>query len=48
LPYGDVWISNAVAETFGLISFSDQLPDLAWVEDLVGAQPAIGEEFDVE
>ena len=43
-----MWISNAVAETFGLISFSDQLPDLAWLEDLIGTQAAIGEEFDVE
>jgi hypothetical protein len=48
LPDGDVWISNEAADTFGLISFSDELPDLGFVMELIGTQPVIGEEFDVE
>jgi hypothetical protein len=48
LPEGDTWISNAAQDRFGLISFGDPLPDLGEVPELIGEEPAIAEEFDVE
>ena len=48
LPGGDVWISDAATERFGLISFGDELPDLREVRELIGKDPEVGEEFDVE
>jgi hypothetical protein len=48
LPEGDTWISNAVQDRFGLLSFGDRLPDLGGVPELIGDEPAIAEEFDVE
>jgi hypothetical protein len=48
LPEGDVWIFNETAERFGLISFSDPPPDLSSVRELIGTDPALGEEFDAE
>jgi hypothetical protein len=48
LPEGDVWIANEAADRFGLISFGDELPDLGDVPKLIGAEPAVAEEFDVE
>lgn len=48
LPDGDVWISDEATERFGLISFSDDPPDLAEVRELIGKDPELGEEFDVE
>lgn len=48
LPDGDVWISDEATERFGLVSFSDPLPDVAEIRDLIGKDPEIGEEFDVE
>ena len=48
LPDGDVWISNEAADRFGLISFADELPDLGSVRDLIGRDPEVFEEFDVE
>jgi hypothetical protein len=48
LPAGDVWISNEAQERFGLISFSEELPDLTRVIALIGAEPHVAEEFDVE
>jgi hypothetical protein len=48
LPPGDVWISNDLQERFGLITFSDELPDLRSVVELVGGEPEVAEEFDVE
>jgi hypothetical protein len=48
LPEGDVWIFNEAAERFGLISFSEPVPDFAEIRDLIGKDPEIGEEFDVE
>ena len=47
LPEGDVWIANAAQDRFGLISFGEQLPDLAEIPELIGDEPAIAEEFDV-
>jgi hypothetical protein len=48
LPEGDVWIANEASDRFGLISFGDQLPDLGEVQELIGDEPAVVEEFDVE
>jgi hypothetical protein len=47
-PDGDVWISNGVADRFGLISFADEPPDLTNVIELIGDGPVVSEEFDVE
>jgi hypothetical protein len=48
LPEGDVWVANEASDRFGLISFGDALPDLGEVPDLIGHEPAVAEEFDVE
>ena len=48
LAAGDVWISNGAQDRFGLISFGDRLPDLGDVPGLIGEEPAVAEEFDVE
>ena len=46
LPDGDVWISHEPTERFGLISFSGSAP--AEMRDLIGKDPEIGEEFELE
>jgi hypothetical protein len=48
LPEGDVWIANQAQDRFGVISFGDELPDLGQVPELIGDEPAVAEEFDVE
>jgi hypothetical protein len=48
LPEGDSWISNEPAERLGLISFGEELPDLGEVPRLIGKEPEVAEEFDVE
>lgn len=48
LPDGDVWVTNGAQDRFGLISFGDELPDLGRVPELIGEEPAVAEEFDVE
>ena len=48
LPEGDVWIANEAQDRFGVISFGDRPPDLGDVPGLIGDEPAIAEEFDVE
>jgi hypothetical protein len=48
LPEGDVWIANEAQDRFGVISFGDELPDLGHVRELIGEEPAVAEEFDVE
>jgi hypothetical protein len=48
LPEGDVWIANKASDRFGLISFGEALPDLGKVPELIGAEPAVAEDFDVE
>jgi hypothetical protein len=50
LPYppdGASWISNEGDERFGLIAFGD-LPELGAVRGLIGSDPVVYEEFDVE
>jgi hypothetical protein len=44
----DRWITNEVSERLGLISFGDELPDLAELRELIGKDPDVAEEFDVE
>lgn len=48
LPRGDRWISNDGAERLGLITFGDELPDLGEIPRLIGKEPEVAEEFDVE
>jgi hypothetical protein len=48
LPEGDVWIFNEAQDRFGLISYGEELPDLGGVPELIGEEPAVAEEFDVE
>jgi hypothetical protein len=48
LPGGDRWISNDAQERLGLIAFGDELPDLGDVPALIGKEPDVAEEFDVE
>jgi hypothetical protein len=48
LPEGDVWIVNEASDRFGLIAFGEALPDLGKVPELIGDEPAVAEEFDVE
>ncbi len=43
---GDVWIGNEILERFGLISTSEELPELARLRDLIGKEPDVAEEFD--
>ena len=45
----DAWISNDAAERFGLITYGGT-PDaeIARVRDLIGKDPEVAEEFDVE
>jgi hypothetical protein len=47
LDEGDYWIANDVQERFGLVSTSEELPDLAAVRELIGKEPDVAEEFDV-
>jgi hypothetical protein len=48
LPDGDRWISNDSAERLGLVAFGEELPDLGEVPRLIGKEPDVAEEFDVE
>jgi hypothetical protein len=48
LPESDYWIANEALDRFGVISFGERLPDLGGVPELIGEEPAIAEEFDVE
>jgi hypothetical protein len=48
LPEGDHWISDPAGERFGLISYSDSLRDVERIRDLIGKDPEVGEEFELE
>ena len=48
LPEGDRWISDAVGERFGLISFSADDEPVAQARGLIGKDPEVGEEFELE
>lgn len=47
VPDGAYWISNEGDERFGLIAFGE-LPELGVVRELIGADPVVYEEYDVE
>ncbi len=42
------WISNEPAARLGLIVFDDELPDLTQIQALIGVDPVVFEEYDVE
>jgi len=48
LPEGDHWISDPAGERFGLISFSEDEEPIARARDLIGKDPEVGEEFELE
>jgi hypothetical protein len=48
LAGGDAWISNEASERFGLVSYDEDPAGLAHVRDLIGRDPDVAEEFDVE
>ena len=48
LPEGDHWISDPASERFGLISFSGSMHGVQQIRDLIGKDPEIGEEFELE
>jgi hypothetical protein len=48
LPEGDHWISDPATDRFGLISFSGSLLAIGRIRDLIGKDPEIGEEFELE
>jgi len=47
-PEGDHWISDPVGERFGLISFSQDDEPVAQARELIGKDPEVGEEFELE
>ena len=47
-PDGDAWISDPVGERFGLISFSEEDEPVAQARELIGKEPELGEEFELE
>ena len=48
LPEGDHWISDPAGERFGLISFSEDDEPAARARELIGKDPEVGEEFELE
>ena len=47
-PEGDRWISDPAGERFGLISFSEDDESVAQARELIGKDPEVGEEFELE
>lgn len=47
LPDDAYWISNTVSDRFGLVCVGDELPDLGFLPELIGAEPVVAEEFEV-
>ena len=47
-PEGDVWISDPAGDRFGLISFSEEDEPVAQARELIGKDPEVGEEFELE
>jgi hypothetical protein len=48
LPEGDHWISDEAGERFGLISYSGDGSAAAEARELIGKDPEVGEEFELE
>ncbi len=41
------WVWNEATERFGVIAFGEELPEaLGWVQDLIGSDADVYEEFD--
>ena len=47
-PQTPISTANEAQDRFGLISFGEELPDLGGIPELIGEEPAVAEEFDVE
>jgi hypothetical protein len=47
-PEGDHWISDPIGERFGLISLSEDDEPIAKARELIGKDPEVGEEFELE
>jgi hypothetical protein len=47
LPDEDMWITNEPQERLGLVSRSDELPDLEPLRKLIGKDPDVAEEYDL-
>ena len=47
-PEGDHWISDPATDRFGLISFSEDDGPATQARNLIGKDPEIGEEFQLE
>jgi hypothetical protein len=48
LPAPSRWLTNDASERLGLVAFGDELPDLGEIPQLIGKEPDIADEFDVE
>jgi hypothetical protein len=48
LPEDAYWISDPAGERFGLIAFADADEPAATARELIGKDPEIGEEFELE
>jgi hypothetical protein len=48
LPEGDHWISDPATDRFGLIAFSGSLSAMGQIRQLIGKEPELGEEFELE
>ena len=48
LPEGDHWISDPAGERFGLVTYHDDAEALTQVRELIGKDPEVGEEFELE
>ena len=48
LPEGDLWISDPAGERFGLISYSGDDAPATEARELIGKDPEVGEEFELE
>jgi hypothetical protein len=48
LAEGDHWISDPAGERFGLISYSGSVEGVQRIRDLIGKDPELGEEFELE
>jgi hypothetical protein len=47
LDNGDYWLANDSQERFGLVTTSDEPPDLERVRELIGKEPDVAEEYDL-
>ena len=48
VPEDDHWISDPAGDRFGLISFSEEDEAAAEARELIGKEPEVGEEFELE